>query len=121
MRKAHKLRCFSKSERSCLREEEEKDHYVLSKSKSSKIYNQYDGVVGRASALQSVDLGFISQVQSYQKTLWYLHLLCLALEPSSLLVVSLGKILSGMPSFFLWHTGGGPISLQVVVAQLIKD
>ena len=28
-----------------------------------------DGVVIRASALQSVDLGFISQVESYQKTL----------------------------------------------------
>ena len=33
-----------------------------------------DGVVVRASASQSVDLGFISLVESYQKTLkkWYL-------------------------------------------------
>ena len=31
--------------------------------------NQRDGVVVRASALQSIDLGFVSQVESYQKTL----------------------------------------------------
>ena len=34
-----------------------------------KMYNWRDGVVVRASALQSVDLGFISLVESYQKTL----------------------------------------------------
>ena len=33
------------------------------------IINRHDGVVVRASALQSVDLGFISFVESYQKTL----------------------------------------------------
>ena len=31
--------------------------------------NRRDGVVVRASASQSVDLGFFSQVKSYQKTL----------------------------------------------------
>ena len=31
-------------------------------------FNRRDGVVVRASASQSVDLGFISQVESYQKT-----------------------------------------------------
>ena len=33
------------------------------------LHNQRDGVVVRASASQSVDLGFISLVESYQKTL----------------------------------------------------
>ena len=33
------------------------------------IGDRRDGVVVRASALQSVDLGFISLVESYQKTL----------------------------------------------------
>ena len=41
-----------------------------------------DGVVVRASASQSVDLGFISLVESYLKTLkkWYSQLPCLALS-----------------------------------------
>ena len=34
-----------------------------------KIFNQRDGAVVRAFALQSVDLEFIPQVESYQKTL----------------------------------------------------
>ena len=34
----------------------------------SRMY-QRDGIEVRASALQSVDLGFISQIESYQKTL----------------------------------------------------
>ena len=33
------------------------------------IYDRRDGVVVRASASQSVDLGFIPLVESYQKTL----------------------------------------------------
>ena len=42
--------------------------------------NRRDGAVVRASASQSVDLGFIPLVDSYQKTLkWYPQLLCLAL------------------------------------------
>ena len=35
----------------------------------SGVLNRRDGVVVRASALQSVDLGFISLVESYQKIL----------------------------------------------------
>ena len=43
--------------------------------------NRRGGVVVRASASQSVDLGFIPLVESYQKTLkkWYPQLPCLAL------------------------------------------
>ena len=37
--------------------------------KSLETINRRDGVVIRASALQSVDLGFIPLVESYQKTL----------------------------------------------------
>ena len=33
------------------------------------MYNRRDGVVTKASASQSVDLAFIFQVESYQKTL----------------------------------------------------
>ena len=47
---------------------------------------QHNGIVVRASTLQSVDLGFISQVESYQKN-----------KLAILLVVSLGKALNGMP------------------------
>ena len=36
---------------------------------STKFPNQRDGVVVRASASQSVDLGFIPKVELYQKTL----------------------------------------------------
>ena len=45
------------------------------------IKNRRDGVVVRASASQSVDLGFIPLVESYQKTLkkWHPQLPCLAL------------------------------------------
>ena len=38
-------------------------------SRFSSDNNRRDGVVVRASALQSVDLGFIPLVESYQKTL----------------------------------------------------
>ena len=63
------------------------------------------GIVVRVFALQSVDLGFISHVELYQKTKkWYSQLPCLAFntkgillenKPASLLV-SLGKTLNGM-------------------------
>ena len=68
-----------------------------------------DGGVVRASASQSVDLGFIPLVESYQKTLkngiynfpaW--HLLEVAEnKPASSLVVSLGKTLNGTPHFYV--------------------
>ena len=66
-----------------------------------------DGVVVRASASQSVDVGFIPQVESYQKTLkngihsfpaWRsAHRDCVENMPASLFVVSMGKAINGMP------------------------
>ena len=60
-----------------------------------------DDVVVRASALQSVDLGFIPQVESYQKTFKQMiftvsllgaqHRDSVKNKPASLLVVPLGK------------------------------
>ena len=43
--------------------------YLQSLGFTPSLANRRDGVVVRASASQSVDLGFISQVESYQKTL----------------------------------------------------
>ena len=64
-------------------------------------FNRRDGVVVRASASQSVDLGFIPLVESYQKTLKKIgarHLWeVVENKPASSLVVSLGKALNGMP------------------------
>ena len=64
-----------------------------------------------ASASQSVDLGFISLVESYQKTLkngihsfpaWRsAHKDSVENKPASLFVVSLGKALNGMPPFYV--------------------
>ena len=61
----------------------------------------------RASASQSVDLGFIPLVQSYQKTLKMVSIASLfgarhlwevvENKPASSLVVSLGKALNGIP------------------------
>ena len=69
--------------------------------------NRCDGVVVRASALQSVDLEFIPLVESYQKTLKILSIASLLGDrhlwevvenkPASSLVVSLGKELNGTP------------------------
>ena len=67
-----------------------------------------DGVLVRPSASQSVNLGFIPYVESYQKTLkngihsfpaWRSAQKRNSVEnkPASLLVVCLGKALSGMP------------------------
>ena len=52
--------------------------------------HQRDGVVVRASASQSINLGFNPLVESYQK----IHV---ENKPESSLVVSLGKALNGMP------------------------
>ena len=81
----------------------------------------------RASASQSVDLGFISLVESYQKTLkngihsfpaWRLaNRDSVENKPASLLVVSLGKALNGMPPSLCGRQVVGPSSLPVVVAQ----
>ena len=71
------------------------------------IQNRHDGVEVTASASQSVGLGFISQVQSYQKTLkkgiysfpaWRsAKRNSVENKPASLLVVSMSKTLNGMP------------------------
>ena len=82
----------------------------------------------RASALQSVDLGFISQVESLQKTLKNgIHSFpawrsanrdSVENKPASLLVVSLGKTLNGMPPSLCGSQVVGPSSLPVVVAPI---
>ena len=67
--------------------------------------NQRDGIVVGGSALQSIELGFIPLVKSYQKTLkngihsFSARQLVEVVEnkPASLLVVSLGKALYGTP------------------------
>ena len=81
----------------------------------------------RASASQSVDLGFISLVESYQKTLKMVFTASLLgahhirdsveNKPASLLVVSLGKALNRMPPSLCGRQMVGPSSLPVVVAQ----
>ena len=42
---------------------------ILGMKAANETMNRRDGIVVRASASQSLDLGFISQVESYQKTL----------------------------------------------------
>ena len=71
------------------------------------VSKRRDGVVVRAPASQSVDLGFIPLVESYQKTLkngirsfllGARHLRkVVENKPASSLVVSLGKALNGTP------------------------
>ena len=66
-----------------------------------------DGAVDRASASEPVDLGFIFQVESYQKTLKMVFKAFLLgaqqnrdsveNKPATLFVVSLGKALDGTP------------------------
>ena len=79
------------------------------------------------SASRLVDLEFISQVESYQKTLKngiysfsaqrsaQRH--SLKDKPASFLVVSLGKALIGMSPSLCGRQMAGPSSLPVVVAQ----
>ena len=82
----------------------------------------------RVSASQSVDLGFISQVESHQKTFKKMVFTASLLgalhnrdsvenKPASLLVVSLGKTLSRTPPSSCGRQVVGPSSLPVVVAQ----
>ena len=87
-----------------------------------------DGVVVRASALHSVDLEFISQIESYQNTLkngihgfpaWRsANRDSVENKPASLLVVSLDKTLNGMPPSLYGRQMVGPSSLLIVVAQV---
>ena len=83
----------------------------------------------RAFSSQSVYLGFISQVESYQKTLkngiysfpaWRLvHKDSVENKPASLLVVSLDKTLNGMPPPLCGRQVVGPSSQPVVVAPVL--
>ena len=77
--------------------------------------NQRDSVVVRASASQSVDLEFISLVESYQQTFkkWYPQLPCLALGLYGMLwrasrqvrlLCRWARHLTGLPTF-MWKTG----------------
>ena len=85
----------------------------------------------RASALQSVDLGFISRVESYQKTFKNgIHSFpswrsangdSVDNKTASLLVVSLGKALNGMPPPMCCRQVVGPSSLPVLVAPVYLD
>ena len=81
----------------------------------------------KASASRSVDLGFISQIESYQKTfkngIYSLPSWRSAIResvennPASLLVATLGKTLNGKPPFSCGKQVMEPSSLPVVVAQ----
>ena len=76
-----------------------------------KNIDRRDGVVVRASASQSVDMGFIPLVESYQKTLKNgipASLLgarrlgeVMENKPASSLVVSLGNALNGTPHLYV--------------------
>ena len=82
----------------------------------------------RASASQSVDLVFISQVDSYQETLKMVFTASLfgaqqsrdsvENKPASLLDVSLGKTLNGIPPSLCGREMVGPSSLPVLVAPV---
>ena len=84
----------------------------------------------RASALQSIDLGLIPQVESYQKTLkngihsfpaWCsAHRDNVENKPASLFAVSLSKALNGMPTPSCGRQVAGPSSLPVMVAKSDK-
>ena len=93
-----------------------------------KVYiYRCDSVVVRASASQSVDLGFIPQVESYQKTLksgihsfpaWRsVYRNSVEKKPASLLVVSFGMALNGTPPPSCSRQVAGPSNLSLVVAQ----
>ena len=92
-------------------------------------WNRRDGVVVRASASQSVDLGFISLVQSYQKTLkngirssllGARHIgEIVENKPASSFVVSLGKALNGTPHLYVEDRW--PIYLQKGNSQASAD
>ena len=81
-----------------------------------------------ASATQTVDLGFISQIESYQKTLkngiqsfsaWRsANKDSVEDKPTSLLVVSLGRTLNGTPQSLRGRQVVGQSSMPVVVAPV---
>ena len=91
--------------------------------------NRRDGVVVRASASQSVELGFVPLVESYQKTLkngirsfpaWRsVFREVVEDKPASSLVVSLGKALNGMPHLYVEDRW--PINLEKGNSQASAD
>ena len=99
-------------------------------TRSDPWHNRCDGVVVRTFASQSIDLGFIPQVESCQKTLKNgIHSFpawrsarrdSVKNKSASLLVVSLGKALNEMPPPSYGRQVAGPSSLPVVVAQFDK-
>ena len=84
--------------------------------------------IGLASASESLDLGFISQVESHQKTLKMVFIASLLGAQqnkdsvknmlASLLVVSLGKTLNRTPLSLCGRQIMWPSSLPVVVARV---
>ena len=101
--------------------------YIRGKGLYKDVTDRRDGVVVRASALQSVDLGFVFQLghaKRLQKMVFTASLLgaqhnrdSVENKPASLLVVSLGKTLKGMPPSLCGRQVVEPSSLPVVVAQ----
>ena len=101
--------------------------YIRGKGFYKDVTDRRDGVMVRASALQSVDLGFVFQLghaKRLQKMVFTAFLLgaqhnrdSVENKPASLLVVSLGKTLNGMPPSLCGRQAVGPSSLPVVVAQ----
>ena len=84
-------------------------HHQKTKTATNEQIDRRDGVVVRASASQSVYLGFISLVESYRKTLKLVSIASLfgaqhlwevmENKPASSLVVSLARHLTGRPTF----------------------
>ena len=84
----------------------------------------------RTFASRSVDMGFIPEVEPYQQTLkngihnlsaWRsAYMNSVKNKPASLLAVSLGKALNGMPPPSCDRPMAGESSLPVVVAQSDK-
>ena len=101
--------------------------YFSSASARVSHSNRRNSVVVRAFSSQSVDLGFIFLVESYQKIFkngihsfpaWRsAHKDSVENKPTSLLVVSLGKGLNGMPPFSRGRQVVRPSSLSVVVSD----
>ena len=93
--------------------------------------SQRDGVVVRASASQSTDLRFIPLVESYQKTLknginsfpaWLSARRDSAEnKPASLLVVSLSKVLNGIPHLHVADRWRGQAVYPSWWSSLTKD
>ena len=93
-----------------------------------KTLNRRDGVVVRAPASQSVDLGFIPLVESYQKTLkngirsfllGARHLGKVVNNKPASSLVSLGKALNGTPHLYVEDRW--PINLEKGNSQASAD